>query len=389
MASSEGNSTNGRVAQSSRSGRAESAALVDVCMLKRPMLAHGTSDAHAFIEAVRRHRVAPLAHVALRSAEPEVAAALKPDRDEAMTRHLSAGIVLSALSELLDGLPWAVFKGPVLSEHAHPAPGLRSYHDVDVVVSPSQLREVASRLASAGWDVIDYTDMLTNPDPPGEMHWVSPTGILVDLHWSMINMATTRQLFSVPTDELLERRVQGSIGLSSAWMLDPVDAVVHTCLHAALTGADRMLLLLDADQLARRVTDWDDVVTRARTWNAAPALAIVLARARSLLGTPLPDDLDRELGSSAGFRLVTGTVDRLMPVSSLRRDASFPRLVARSAHPSSGRTLAAVGRRSLRGVTQRLGVTRVPSPPAHRQPADARALEKYLRAVESQAGTPA
>ena len=363
-----------------------SAAIVDVCIGRPPTLVDGLARA-SFVPAVRHHRVAPLAHVLLRPHDQELAAELKTDRDSAMTRHLGTSVVLDSLHTILDGVAWAVVKGPVLSEHAHPAPGLRTYTDVDVLVAPSALREVTARFLDAGWSVIDYDDMLCNPGTPGEMHWVSPTGTLIDLHWSVINMASTRREFTVPTDELLARRVQLPVGLSSAWTLADADAVTHVGLHAALTGAHRMLLILDVDQLARRVTDWDELVARAVAWGAAPALGIVLARARALLHTPVPPGIDRALGMTPGLLAVTRVVDRLWPVPSLREDASPARLVARSARSSGSRTWAALGRRSLRGMADRLpGATASAAPPADRRPAGLDALETYLRRVEAQAG---
>ncbi len=365
------------------------AAVVDVCRGTTPSLPAAQPVRRDFADAARYHRVAPLAHVLLRDDDPDLAAVLKPDRDAAMIRHLTAGIVLDQLSATFGELPWATVKGPVLSEHAHPAPGLRSYTDVDILVSPGALREAAGRLLDADWQVVDFRDMLRNVNTPGEMHLVSPTGVLVDLHWSLINMSPTRRRFSVDTDQLLGRRRTVPVAGSDTWTLDAADSLVHVCLHAALTGAHKMLWLLDADQLARRIEGWDDVVARAKEWGAGPAVALVLSRARALLGTPLPDDLAERLGISHGFRLVTGTVDRLQPVPRLRQDASLPRLVARSVRPTGGRTLTAVGSRGLRGLTERVGLTGSRSgPPAARQPADREALETYLRAVEAQAAAP-
>ncbi|SDT59052.1 nucleotidyltransferase family protein [Jiangella sp. DSM 45060] len=372
---------------SARHRAAVSAAVAEVCRAKAPVLAGNGAVRDAFVTAVRHHRVAPLAHVLLRESDPAVAAELKADRDAAMIRHLTASVVLDDLGRTLGELPWVTIKGPVLSEHAHPAPGLRSYTDVDVLVPPQRLRSAVESLTAADWQVIDFQDMLYNVQTPGEIHLVSPRGVLVDLHWSLINMQQTRRQFTVDTGELLERRVRRPVGGAATWTLDLADSLVHVCLHAALTGAHKMLWLLDADQLARQVDDWDEVARRAAGWGAAPAVAIVLARSRALLGTPLPPDLDRRLGVSAGLRLVTGAVDRFRPVSGLTQEASLPRLVARSARSSGGRTLSAIGRRGLRGVGERLRPGGRAGDGARREPADAAALAAYLDAVEAHART--
>ncbi|NED99602.1 nucleotidyltransferase family protein [Phytoactinopolyspora halotolerans] len=339
-----------------------------------------------FVETARHHRVGPLAHVLLRELEPDLATEFKIDRDTAIANHVSTSITLDAIGQILDGLAWATFKGPVLSEHAHPVPGLRIYHDIDILVSPHELRQAATRLLDAGWTVADFRDMLRNVDTPGEMHFISPSGTLIDLHWSMINMASTRRQFSVSTYEILERRVTVPLGLSSTWALDHTDALTHVCLHAALTGAHRMLLILDADQLARQTADWDSVVARAHHWGAQTALAIVLARSSALLNTPVPENLDGALGISTGLRMVTNAVDRIAPVPALRREASLARLVARSSRPGSGGTLTAVGTRGIQGVAHRLATSRRQPTHLHREPADTAALEAYLRAVETHAG---
>src|SRR5690606_12595547 len=145
--------------------------------------------------------------------DPDLAAELKPDRDAAMSKHLGTSVVLDGLHTILDGIDWAVVKGPVLSEHAHPAPGLRTYTDVDVLVAPPALRAVPAPCRDAGWIVIDYHGILINVGTPGAMHGVSPAGMEIALDWSVIDIASTGSEFTVPTDDLLARHAQLPVGL--------------------------------------------------------------------------------------------------------------------------------------------------------------------------------
>ncbi|WP_193313026.1 nucleotidyltransferase family protein [Georgenia subflava] len=332
--------------------------------------------------AARHHRVAPLLHRAVRGSAPAIAALVEPDRRLAIGHHLGATLMLEEFAAVAGSLPWVTFKGPVLSELAHPVPGMRTYNDVDLLVDPRDLREITNRLLDAGWTVGDYQDMLRNPDTPGEMHWFSPTGLAVDLHWSMINMAVRRAQFAVSTEELLARRVQVTLGLNRAWTMDAADALVHICLHAALTGANRLLLLVDADRMAARVDDWDDVARRARAWRAAPHVALVLARARRVLGTPLPANLPRMLGATRPFRILTAALDLAAPVPAARQEAGPARLVARAVQPWAARTVVASGRSSARALRERLGAPTT-RPPRERLPADLESLSVYLAGVES------
>jgi hypothetical protein len=309
---------------------------------------------HLLVAAARHHRIAPLAQVRIRDTEPAIARELQAERDTAKERFVASTMLLAGLYDLLADIPWLAFKGPVLSEHAHPVPGLRWFNDLDVLVSPFQLRDVTKRLLDAGWLSLDDRDSLSRRATPGEMNWLSPAGIAVDLHWSMINMARTRRVFPLVTDDLLADRVQVPVGLASTWTLAPKDTLIHVCLHAAKTGANRMQMLLDADQLVRHTDDWDAVSRRARHWGAAPAVAMVLGRARTVLGTPTPADLDQQLGASTAFRLLNHTVNSMSPIPRLLRDPSLARLVARSARPGDFQTLRTFAGRSVEGMIYRL-----------------------------------
>ncbi|WP_163544372.1 nucleotidyltransferase family protein [Occultella kanbiaonis] len=368
-----------------RTKQAVSDLLVSVARGDRGLAAPGEDARPDLVQAARYHRVAPLAHLALRDRAPEDAALLRPDRDHAMGVHIRATIMLDEFGGILEDIDWVTFKGPFLSETAHPAQGLRTYHDVDTLVDPHDLREVARRLLAAGWTIADYDDMLRNPRTPGEMHWVSPSGLLMDLHWSMINMAVRRARFAVPTRELLDRRTPVALGLNRAWALSRADALVHVCLHAALTGANRLLLLVDADRLAAQIEDWDEVGRRARTWRAESHVALVLARARRVLGTTsAPADLNRRLGLSGAFGALTAVVDRVAPVPDARQEPGLARLVARAAQPSAARTVTVAGHNALLGVRER--VRRAPAAPQTiRLKADEAALEIYLAGVETEA----
>lgn len=360
--------------------------LVAVCQAEDVSPPSDALRAEQFIVAARYHRIAPLAHVAYRDVAPALAEELRRDRDTAMAVHMRANALLHQVDELLADLPWVTFKGAVLSELAHPRPGLRTYHDVDLLVSPADLRETSRRMLGAGWAVADYDDMLRNPQTPGEMHWVSPVGLLVDLHWSMTNTAVRRARLSVPSDDLLRRRRQVSLGLSSAWTLDPVDSLIHVCLHATLTGANRLLLLLDVDQLARGVQDWDAVVEQAKQWRAEPHLFLALHRAHAVLATPLPAQLARLLGLSRAFVRICSQVDRWAPVPEARREPGLARLVARAVRNGAAPTVVSVVRSLGIGAAERLTGSK-DRRPSVRTDADDDALAHYLDAVESAEST--
>ena len=335
-------------------------------------------DPAGLLHALRYHRLAPLAHVLLRDTEPVLARRLKSDRDRAITVHLCATEVLRQFADLTADIPWVVFKGPALSELAHPVPGLREYQDLDLLVAPSDLRHVSERLLDAGWSVLDYDDMLTASQVAGEMHWRSPAGLQVDLHWAMINTQRRRKQLNVPTEALLQRRVPVQLGFARAWTLAPEDALLHVCTHAALTGANKLLYLVDAQHSSSQVNDWPEVARRARAWQVGPHLSLVLHRARRALGGQMPTGLDRMLGLTPAFRAVTGVVDAVAPVPQARQEPGIARLVARAVAPGAARTMAA----SARSVTRHLRHQQSAGP-TDRVTAGSAALQEYLTRVEN------
>jgi Uncharacterised nucleotidyltransferase len=358
-----------------------SRALVDICRGGVPDLGPDPAVRDALGTAVRHHRIAPLAHVVLRDHDPLIAEMLRPDRDAALAMHLRAAVTLDHLGRLLGEVPWATFKGPVLSELAHPVPGLRTYRDLDLLVDPADLREVTIRFAAQGWQVVDLRDTLALPLARGEMHWRTDSGLVIDLHWSMLNVPDERRTFRVPTGDLLSRRRRVRLGFADAITLNPVDAFVHLCLHAAISGGDRMQYLLDLEQVARTLDRWDEVEQRAQEWHVGIPVGLVLGRTRAVLrSSRIPPEVVRRLGGPALLRLVTGTTDRLVPVPRLRREASFPRLVSRAARDTGGATAAALIRKTFMAATPWLRPPRVD--PEDTAPADARTLEDYLRKVE-------
>lgn len=368
--------------RSGRGGRAGSAdgILVASCAGTALDYADETIPADDLVAGARFHRIGPLVQIALRESRPELAAHFGADRERAMLHHLRAMAVLAEIGAVLDGIPWLAFKGPVLSELAHPVPGLRVYKDLDVLVDPGQMREAAGRLFDAGWNVVDSNESLRNPELAGELRIASRAGILLDLHWAMAVSRPLRQVFPIAARPLLERRRPVRLGPAQAWALDPSDALVHVCHHAALAGGTRLLHLLDADRLARQVPDWETLAGRALEWDASAQVALVLLRAHRWLHTPLPRGFLGLLGLSGSFGGLMSAIDRVQPAPRLRRDDSLARLAARAARPGVARTVALMARNGALGVRNRL---RPAEPEPRREPADRAAIAEYLAAVEA------
>jgi hypothetical protein len=351
------------------------AALVGLVRLEWP----GGRRTVAFPALVRRHRLAPLAYVLASRAGDEAASAFEAEYGQAVARQLVVTSVLRSLAGTLEGIPWAVVKGPVLSREAHPVVGVRSYEDVDVLVAPEALRRVLGRLLAAGWRHLDTNHPLLVARMPGELHLRSREGVVMDLHWSLFNDVDTRAAFPVAVCELLRRRCLAD-GLGVARLQDE-DVLVHLCLHAAVSGADRLLWLVDVDQWVRNhPLDWSVFAARVARARARSAVGTVLARARTSLDTPVPAEVLSSMPAAWGRTVAL--LDRVQPVPAVAADASWSKLVARAARDRSLNSFRVLVAHSARGVAARLRQAPSSYPTLTEIDEDPELLDAYLEAVE-------
>lgn len=293
-------------------------------------------DGALLMPAVRHHGIAGCVFVAVGRADvlaPDAARGLEQAYLAARARHLLMLEGLRWAADAFDGagVPWATFKGPALSEVVYRRPDLRSYSDLDVVVSPAALDEAVRALEADGGRLLDANWRMLVETLPGELHVAMPAGGVLDLHWNVVCERDARRRVNLPTADLLARSRRTSVGGVHAPVLHPVDTLVHLAVHASLAGADRLVWLKDVEQcLIRWAPDWSEVVDLARLTGASVATGLVLGRARSVLGVPVPDSVLRDLIPSAGWRRVLAAADAVWPVPRLAARGSPARLVARA-----------------------------------------------------------
>jgi hypothetical protein len=127
--------------------------------------------------------------------------------------------------------------------------------------------------------------------------------------------------------------------------LDWADMVVHLAVHAAGSGGHRLLWCADlraaleaAPEGAARLLG-----SRAAEWSAAPQVGLMLARTRSALGTPVPNEWVDALGGPSSWSRFAAAVDAAFPLARHGGGRGMTRLVARSTSTtpaSSWRSLA-------------------------------------------------
>jgi hypothetical protein len=261
------------------------------------------------------HRVGGMVYEALRrlGGDEPVIRRLGQGYETAVRGHMRILWELARLKPVLDATTgrWAVIKGPVIVESLYDAPGRRAYADLDVLVEPSSFGDVLRALERAGSPVLDTNWRVLLRDLRGEVHMFLPGGTPLDLHWNVINMY--RRNMWIDSTELLDRTVGIDLGGVSVKTLDDADTLLNLAVHAGLSGGDRLIWLKDMERAAAlRPPSWEVVVERARRWNVAGSVGMMLARAIEVLGAEIPDWVPRRL-LRRGTATLIHAVDRVSP----------------------------------------------------------------------------
>jgi hypothetical protein len=281
------------------------------------------------------------------SADPGLVAEVRHNYHQARLIHLRTLADLALIGRAFDelGASWLVAKGPVLAEALYDRADLRTYTDLDLFVAPVWFGRALDALEAIGARLLDRNWRHLRETMVSELHLAAPHGTVVELHFHLLNEARERDRFSVPMAELYERPRRVQVGERTVPTLDPVDTLVYVCLHACLSGADRLVWLKDVQHAAAPLaTRWDDVVRRSRQFGAGMAVAYMLASAREATGMDVPAEVVWTLGRSASWTALASVVRRLWPPERSAGSCSPSRTLARS----TGRDLRATRREAAR-----------------------------------------
>jgi hypothetical protein len=276
----------------------------------------------------------------------------------ALARHQRSLAELADVAAALRaaGVRYLVAKGPVLASVYHPAPDLRSYHDLDILVAPADLPGAVAALERSGFRTLDANWSLLRRAEVHELKMRGPAGGVVDLHWSLglrggavdlqwsLGRGGRRPDHSPPAEALLERAVEEQIASSAHPVPEWADMAVHVALHAARSGGKRLVWLADLRAVlggAPPGRDTGEVVERARDWGAGPALTVMAARLVATLGWPSSDGTLEAATRTSWGRAARGVQHR-WPVARCASGRSPAGLLARSSRTTPLRSWAAL-----------------------------------------------
>lgn len=301
-----------------------------------------TAPIHALPAAAELHRVSGAVLRGLDGVDgvpDDVRRALDERRGQTALHHLFVVGALSEVSRALDeaALAWVAMKGPIVAELLYPDAGDRSYADLDLLVVRRDFPEAMAILEALGYRPAIKNWALAEKMLAGQVTMNGPA-VQIDLHWELHYSSEDRRAFGFVPEEMVARArrvVAAGLGVPT---FDAPDTLVSLAFHAARSGGHRLLWLKDIERsLAVDRPDLDEVVRRSRVYGCAPAVGIILDRARSTLGADVPDEIVKAL-TPASLRVANALSARVVPPVQLHERETVTRWLTRSMRSSIAST---------------------------------------------------
>lgn len=212
----------------------------------------------------------------------------------------------AALAKLVDALAEAgieavLMKGTALAYSVYDEPAARRRGDSDLLVRPSDLKQVRAVFKECGWHRDAEKHGVNHQE--GWLH-VSAAHFehAVDLHWEPSDRAVLQRVLR-PSDFFDHKRPLPRLA-DGAWRADPALIIIHEAInqkwheahgywteHGNIRGARRLIWSLDFDLLASVMeeADWQRLSSLCEERGIGPLVAEALRAAASDLGTNLPE----------------------------------------------------------------------------------------------------
>jgi hypothetical protein len=325
------------------------------------------------------HRISPAVYLHLRDHvdDPGLLGPLEAGYRRQVARHLRTLVDLKIAGAALDdaGIRWALIKGPALAA-LWPRPDMREYHDLDLLVDRRRFTDALCALTGSGATLIDRNWTMIRNQLRAELTVQLRHGTALDLHWDLVNDADLRRQFCFATDALLDRRDTATISGTVTPVLDRTDAALHVGYHTTLSGAHRLLWLMDMAAVCAEQVDQAALRRRAKAYGVELPLALAQERSRRAFGDyAIPAASHR----FRAWRLAARAADRLRPIPWVPGSRGSSRVLYQNVRRTARGSLLP----SIRDALRRTG----PPDPAWRNPLhedvpDAAARREYLDLVE-------
>jgi hypothetical protein len=251
-----------------------------------------------------------------RGLSPEVERSLRSAYEANLRRSLWFAVELARIMQhferrQLRALP---YKGPVLAQSLYRDLGLRSFSDLDFLISPADFDRAKQALAEMGYRPSGEVNPAIE-SPAAERLWLR-TGYersfdgaagrnLVELQWALLPHFYAVNL---RVEDLLARAGKAVVGEREVPCLSPEDSLLVLCLHAAKHLWTRLIWLSDIAETLRsysgtQTIDYSLVFSRAQSLGIARILGISFWLVKNVLRAEIPKPAEEIIAIAADPRV--------------------------------------------------------------------------------------
>jgi hypothetical protein len=210
-----------------------------------------------------------------------------------------------------NGVPIALFKGPLLAQMAYGEISLRQAGDIDVLIRRRDFENARALLESLGYEMspqLTPAQLASHLNNHCELQFMRDEWFtVVDLHW---DLAPRSFVFKLSTDEVMSRLQTVSLAGVTVETFGTEDLVLYLSMHGAKHLWRRLEWIASLAESVRAAPnlDWDVLVQRAEKAHATRMLALGLRLVETFSDVHVPTHVLANIDSERAMQRMSEQV---------------------------------------------------------------------------------
>ena len=212
------------------------------------------------------------------------------------------------------GLPYLVFKGPMLANAVYGDSFLREYSDIDILIDADNFATATDILRQFNFAIPDYN--MTELALLRRYHFAihlenSETGSTIDLHWALLPPRWTAK---PDLRQIWVRSTRVDVMDAPVPTLNREDLLLYLCVHASKDGWKQLRTLCDIATLLELQSDWnwDRILSQAQSFGCQRIVLLATLLAARLLNAPVAEHV---LAQARRQPVITAMAERIVRLS--------------------------------------------------------------------------
>ena len=265
-----------------------------------------TAQAHGVLPLLQRHLSAETvpAHFLSRLKRESVA-------NSQNVLHLIAKQLRVAALFKDNGVPVALFKGPLLAPRAYGEISLRQAGDIDVLINRRDFDRARTLLESLGYEMtprLTTAQLASHLSNHCELQFMRDDWFtVVDLHW---DLAPRSFVFKLHAGEVMSRLQTVSLAGTPVETFSPEDLVLYLSMHGAKHLWRRLEWIASLAESIRATPElnWELLVQRAEQAHATRMLALGLCLVENISNVRVPTHVLAQVDSDGAMQRMAAQV---------------------------------------------------------------------------------